>query len=53
MVPMGKGEREGINLDYHVHIAVDKIINKDLLYSPGNYTQYSIIIYMGKASEKE
>ena len=27
--------------------------NKDLLYSTGNSTQYSVITYMGKESEKE
>ena len=27
--------------------------NKDLLYSTGNYTQYYVIIYKGKESEKE
>ena len=30
-----------------------KIINKDLLYSPGNSTQYSVMIYLRKESEKE
>ena len=27
--------------------------NKDLLYSTGKFTQYSVITYMGKESEKE
>ena len=30
-----------------------KIINKDLLYSPENSTQYSVETCMGKESEKE
>ena len=30
-----------------------KIVNKDLLYSTGNFTQYSVITYMGKESEEE
>ena len=30
-----------------------KIVNKDLLYSIGNSTQYSAITYMGKESVKE
>ena len=30
----------------------DQIINKDLLYSTGNSIQCSIIIYIGKESEK-
>ena len=29
------------------------IMNKDLLCSTGNSTQYSVITYMGKESEKE
>ena len=28
-------------------------INKDLLYSTGNYTQYFVITYKGKDFEKE
>ena len=28
-------------------------INKDLLYSTGNYIQYLVITYSGKESEKE
>lgn len=28
-------------------------INKDLRYSTGNSTQYSVTIYIGKESEKE
>ena len=30
-----------------------KIVNKHLLYSTGNFTQYSVITYMGKESEEE
>ena len=30
-----------------------KIVNKDLLYNTGNSTQYSVITYRGKESEKE
>ena len=41
----------------HMHISfllcIEKIINKDLLYSTGNSTQYSVIIYMGKESKKD
>ena len=35
-------------LDY-----IRQIIIKDLLYSTVNSTQYSVITYMGKGSEKE
>ena len=34
------------------HMYIDKmIINKDLLYGTGNYTQYSIMTYMEKESK--
>ena len=36
--------------DTHDYI---EITNKDLLYSTGNYTQYFVITYKGKESEKE
>ena len=29
-----------------------QVNNKDLLYSKGNYTEYPVIIYNGKESEK-
>ena len=52
-----KGTHEGRDKlgvwDYHIHSTIYKIINKDLLYSTGNSTQYSVITYMGKESEKE
>ena len=28
-------------------------MNKDLLYSPGNYTQYFVVIYTGKRCKRE
>ena len=31
---------------------IKQITNKDLLHSPGNYTQYFVITYKGKESEK-
>ena len=36
-----------------IHTTIYKIINKDLLYSTGNYIQYPILTYNGKESEKE
>ena len=33
-------------------LCIKQIINKDLLYSTRNYTQYSRIIYMEKELEK-
>ena len=41
------------DLDWHIHTNIYKIINNDLLYSTGNFTQYSVIAYMGKESIKE
>ena len=41
----------GINIDTLLYIK--QIINKDLLYSTGNSTQYSAITYMRKKSEAE
>ena len=41
---------------FYIHTTtykINKIINKDLLYSTGNSTPYSIITYMQKESEKE
>ena len=34
-------------------LSTKQINNKDLLYSAENSTQYSVIIYMRKESEKE
>ena len=34
-------------------VYIKQINNKDLLYSTGSYTQYSVIIYKGKEPEKE
>ena len=36
--------------DKHIHTTVYKIDNKNLLYSTGNSTQYSVITYMEKES---
>ena len=38
--------RSGLNT--HSAIYIKRIINKDLLYSTGNSTQYSVIMYVGK-----
>ena len=52
----GKGQ-EGINQKFGSNICtllyIKQIINKDLLYSTGNSTQYFVITYKGKESEKE
>ena len=36
-----------------IHTAVYKIDNSGLLYSTRNYTQYLVVTYNGKESEKE
>ena len=47
--------KDGLGVgDWHMHTIVYRVeVNGDLLYSPGNSTQYSVINYMGKESEKE
>ena len=40
-------------INLYTLLYVKQITNKNLLYSTGNSTQYSVIIYMGKESEKE
>ena len=40
-------------MNIHTLLYVRLITNKDVLYSTGNPTQYSLIIYMDKESEKE
>ena len=55
-LPGGKGEG-GINwkigTDIYTLLYIKQITNKDLLYSTGNSTQYSVMAYMGKDSKKE
>ena len=47
----------GINQEFEIVIYtllyMEWMVNMDLLYSTGNYTQYSVLTYMGKESEKE
>ena len=46
------GKREGTNqkigIDMFTLLNIKWIIDKDLLYSTGNSTQYLVMIYMGK-----
>ena len=50
-------ERGGTNweigTDIYTPLFIKQITNKDLLYSTGNSTQYSIMAYMRKQSKKE
>ena len=52
LLPKGKvGATLGV-WEEQIHTTVYKI-NKDLLYSTGNYILYLVITYSGKESEKE
>ena len=57
MVTKGEMVVEWINWEFEIGIYLlldTKVLSiKDLLYSTGKSTQYSIIAYMGKESEKE
>ena len=54
--PGGKG-RGGINwktgIDTYTLLHIKQMTNKDLLYSTGNSTQYSVMACMGKESKKK
>ena len=51
MLPEGKGEG-GLNRRVGRTLYIKQITNKDLLYSTGDSTQYSVMIYMGKRMYK-
>ena len=42
-----------VGSDLNILQYIKQLNNKDVLYSTGNYTQYSVITYNGKESEKE
>ena len=52
-----KGEMRGLNQQFGVNIYVllyiKQVTNKDLLHGTGKSTQFSVITYMGKESEKQ
>ena len=55
---MGRGRgRGGMDLGFGIGICtlryMEQLANRNLLYSTGNSTQYSVIIYVGKESEIE
>ena len=41
-----------VGFNRYTLLYIKQIINKDLLYSTENSSQYSLITYMGKGSEK-
>ena len=57
MVTEGEKSRGAKNKEFGVSkyklLYMKQINNKVLLYSTGNYSQYLVIIYNGKESEKE
>ena len=42
-----------IGIDIYTLLYIKYISNKDLLYSTGNSTRYSVMTYMGKESKKD
>ena len=50
---LGGGIKQKLGINIHTLLYIKQITNKDLLYSTGNSTQYSVITYMRKESEKE
>ena len=54
---VSRGESGGINWEIGIDICtlpyIKQITNKDLLYSIGNSTRYSVMANMGKESKKE
>ena len=49
----GRGINWETGIQIYILLYVKQITNKDLLYSTWNSTQYSVITYMAKESEKE
>ena len=49
----GGGMNWEIGIDIYTLICIKWITYKNLLYSTGNSTQYSVMTYMGKESKKE
>ena len=54
-LPGGKGGEANwkIGIDIYTLLYIKQRTNKDLPYSTGNSTQYSVMAYMGKESKKE
>ena len=49
----GEGINQELKINMYTLLYIKQITNEDLLYSTGNYTQYFVITYKGKESEKE
>ena len=48
----GRRISQELGMNMHTPLYIRKITNKDLLYSTGNSTQYSVITYMRTKSKK-
>ena len=57
IVTMGEGELGGrdweFGIDMYILLYLKHVTNKDLLYSTGYFSQYSVITGTGKEFEKE
>ena len=49
----GEGINQEIGIDMYTLLHIKQITNKNLLYSTGNSTQYSVMAQMGKESKKK
>ena len=49
----GKGINQEVGINTYTLLYIKQIINKIVLYSTGDSTQYSVMSYMGKESTKE
>ena len=49
---VGGGINREIGIDIYTLLYIKQITNKDLLYSTGNSTQYSVMTYTGKECKK-
>ena len=49
----GRGINQEVAVDIYTLLYIKQRGNKDLLYSIGKSTQYCVITYLGKESEKE
>ena len=55
-LPKGSGKERinwEIGMDIYTLLHIKQVTNKDLLQSIGNFTQYSVMTYMGKESKKQ
>ena len=49
---LGRMMKWEVRIDIHALLYMESMNNKSLLYSIGNPTQFSVVTYIGKESEK-